>query len=59
MKKCCYRNCDKDIYDMRSNAKYCCKNHRELEYKMSGKVVIIKRVIESQERVVLKGRRVV
>lgn len=32
MKKCNYRNCDKDISSMRLNSKYCCRRHKEIEY---------------------------
>jgi len=31
-KKCGYRNCDKDISDMRKNSYYCCRRHKEIEY---------------------------
>ena len=31
MKKCAYRNCNKDISDMRCNAKFCCRNHKDYE----------------------------
>lgn len=31
MKKCTYRNCDKDISNMRQNAKFCCRNHKSYE----------------------------
>lgn len=32
MKKCNYRNCDKDISHMRKNSTYCCRRHKEIEY---------------------------
>lgn len=32
MKKCGYRNCKKDISNMRGNSKYCCRRHKEIEY---------------------------
>jgi hypothetical protein len=31
MRKCAYRNCNKDISDMRNDAKYCCRNHKSYE----------------------------
>lgn len=30
-RKCSYRNCNKDISNMRFNAKYCCRNHKSYE----------------------------
>ena len=30
---CKYRNCDKDITDMRKNAKYCSRKHKSYERK--------------------------
>lgn len=30
-KKCGYRNCDKDISNMRGNAIFCCRNHKTYE----------------------------
>lgn len=32
VKKCAYRNCDKDISQMRKNSNYCCRRHKEIEY---------------------------
>lgn len=30
-KKCKYRNCNNDISNMRSNTKFCCRNHKTYE----------------------------
>lgn len=30
-KKCGYRNCDKDVSNMRSNAIFCCRKHKTYE----------------------------
>jgi hypothetical protein len=32
IRKCQYRNCNKDISEMRNNSKYCCRRHKEIEY---------------------------
>ena len=39
MRKCSYRNCDNDIAKMRTNAKFCCRNHKSYErvYKLRDK----------------------
>jgi len=31
MRKCKYRNCNKDISNMRINAIYCCRKHKTYE----------------------------
>ena len=31
-RRCNYRNCDKDISNMRKNSSYCCRRHKEIEY---------------------------
>ena len=31
MKKCGYRNCKKDISEMRRDSKFCCRNHKDYE----------------------------
>jgi hypothetical protein len=30
-RKCNYRKCDNDITEMRLNAKFCCRNHKDME----------------------------
>ena len=37
---CLYRNCNKDISNMRTNAKFCCRNHKSYEklYKLRNKI---------------------
>ena len=32
IKICNYRNCNKDISNMRKNTSYCCRRHKEIEY---------------------------
>jgi len=32
IKLCKYRNCYKDISNMRVNTLYCCRRHKEIEY---------------------------
>lgn len=38
-RKCLYRNCNKDISNMRTDAKFCCRNHKSYErlYKLRDK----------------------
>ncbi len=40
IRKCSYRNCNKDISEMRENAKFCCRNHKSYErlYKYREKI---------------------
>ena len=37
---CSYRNCNNDISNMRTNAKFCCRNHKSYEklYKLREKI---------------------
>jgi len=33
MKKCGYKNCDIDISNKRINSIYCCRKHKQLQYR--------------------------